>query len=270
MATTRPPSGKQVGTLINKVPLVTLFFWVIKIMATTVGETAADWLMEHTSLTLVSTLWLSVALLAVLLVLQMRANRYIPVRYWSTVVAISVVGTLITDYFTDVRGVSLWVSTAVFSVLLIAVFAIWHRQEGTLSIHSIVTPAREAFYWLAILCTFALGTAAGDLLSEKVNLGYLTSAVLFGAAIAAVVVAWKYLGANEVVTFWMAYILTRPLGASIGDLLSQSHKHGGLGLGTTRTSQLFLGAIFALVVYLTVSKRDIDVVTADAGSTPRS
>src|SRR4051794_2170389 len=263
--TTRPPSTQtDMSVLYNKVPLVTLFFWVIKIMATTVGETAADWLMEHTSLTLVSTLWLSMGVLAFLLVFQFRADRYVPVRYWSTVVAISVVGTLITDYFTDVRGVSLWVSTAVFAVLLVIVFAIWHHQEHTLSIHSIVTPKREAYYWLAILCTFALGTAAGDLLSEQVDLGYLTAAILFAAAIGAVAVAWRYLDVSPVLTFWIAYVLTRPLGASIGDYLSQSHKHGGLALGTTRTSQIFLGAILALVVYLSISKRDIDVVDASA------
>ncbi len=263
--TTRTLTGQsELATVLNKVPLVTLFFWVIKIMATTVGETAADWLMEHTGLTLVSTLWLSVGVLAVVLFFQMRSSRYIPGWYWSTVVAISVVGTLITDYFTDVRGISLWVSTGVFSVLLAVVFAIWHAGEHTLSIHSIVTRKREAFYWLAILCTFALGTAAGDLLSETVNLGYLTSAALFGVAIAAVAVAWKFLDASAVLTFWIAYILTRPMGASIGDFLSQSPKHGGLGLGTTRTSQIFLGAILALVVYLTASKRDIDVVTVPA------
>jgi uncharacterized membrane-anchored protein len=253
--------------LYNKVPLVIITFWVIKIMATTVGETAADWLMEHTSLTLVSTLWLSVAVLAVLLVFQFRTDRYVPIAYWSVVVAISVVGTLITDYFTDVRGVSLWVSTAVFAVLLAVVLAIWHQQERTLSIHSIVTPKREAFYWLAILCTFALGTAAGDLLSEEVNLGYLTAAALFGAAIGAIAVAWRYLEISPVLAFWLAYVLTRPLGASIGDYLSQSHSHGGLDLGTTRTSQLFLGAILALVVYLSISKRDIDVVDAERAHT---
>jgi uncharacterized membrane-anchored protein len=263
MTSTPASTRTERSVLYNKVPLVTLFFWVIKIMATTVGETAADWLMEHTSLTLVSTLWLSLAVLAVLLVFQFRVRRYVPVWYWSTVVAISIVGTLITDYFTDVRGVSLWVSTGAFTVLLAVVFAVWHRQEHTLSIHSIVTPKREAFYWLAILCTFALGTAAGDLLSEKVDLGYLTSAVLFGAAIGAVTVAWRFLEVSPVLTFWIAYILTRPMGASIGDYLSQPHKHGGLALGTTRTSQIFLGAILALVIYLTVSKRDIDIVEAE-------
>ncbi|MBA3654590.1 MAG: hypothetical protein H0W70_10395 [Actinobacteria bacterium] len=263
MTTTPTSTQDDTRILYNKVPLVTLFFWVIKIMATTVGETAADWLIQHTSLTLVSTLWLSVAVLGVMLLFQFRAHRYVPVWYWSTVVVISIVGTLITDYLTDVMGLSLWVSSAAFTALLAVVFAVWHRQERTLSIHSIVTPKREAFYWLAILCTFALGTAAGDLLAEKVNLGYLTSGLLFGVAIAAVAVAWRVLEVSAVLTFWIAYILTRPMGASIGDYLSQPHKHGGLALGTTRTSEIFLAAILVLVVYLTVSKRDIDVVEVE-------
>jgi uncharacterized membrane-anchored protein len=259
------PQEQRASALYNKVPLVTLFFWVIKIMATTVGETAADWTMEHTRLTLVSTLLVSIAILAVALVFQFRSDRYVPARYWWTVVVISVVGTLITDYLTDIRGVNLWMSTAVFTVLLGIVFAVWHRQEHTLSIHSIVTPKREAFYWLAILCTFALGTAAGDLLSETVNLGYLTSAALFASGIAVVAIAWRFFDASPVLTFWIAYILTRPMGASIGDYLSQSHRRGGLAFGTTHTSELFLGAILLLVIYLSVSNRDIDVITEPAG-----
>ena len=260
MTTLTRPDRSGAATLLSKVPQVTLFFWLIKIMATTVGETAADYLMEHTGLTLVSTLWLSVGVLAGLLVFQFRSTRYVPARYWSTVVAISVVGTLITDYFTDSRGISLWTSTGVFSVLLAAVFGVWYARERTLSIHSIVTTKREAFYWVAILCTFALGTAAGDLLAETVNLGYLTSAALFGAAIAAAAAAWRFLGANDVLTFWLAYILTRPMGASIGDFLSQSHRNGGLGLGTTTTSAVFLLGILGLVAYLARSKRDVEVV----------
>lgn len=171
------------------------------------------------------------------------------------------VGTLITDYFTDVRGISLWVSTIAFTILLGVVFSLWYRREGTLSIHSIVTPTREAWYWLAILCTFALGTAAGDLVAEKVNLGYLTAAVVFGSLIALDAIAWKVFKASPVLTFWIAYVLTRPLGASIGDYLSQPHKHGGLALGTTRTSQGMLLVILGLVIYLSVTKRD--QITAD-------
>ena len=260
MTTFTGPDRSGATMLLSKVPQVTLFFWLIKIMATTVGETAADYLVEHTGLTLVSTLWLSVGVLAALLAVQVRSARYVPARYWSTVVAISVVGTLITDYLTDVRGISLWTSTGAFSFLLAAVFRVWYVRERTLSIHSIVTTKREAFYWVAILCSFALGTAAGDLLAETVNLGYLTSAVLFGAAIAAAAAAWRYLGANAVLTFWIAYILTRPMGASIGDFLSQSHRNGGLGLGTTATSGIFLLGILGLVTYLARSRRDIEIV----------
>jgi uncharacterized membrane-anchored protein len=256
MTTTSSPSGTTRRIWSSKVPRVIAVFWMIKIMATTVGETAADYLMEHTSLTLVGTLWLSVFALAVLLGFQFSASSYVPWRYWSTVVAISVVGTLVTDYFTDVRGVSLWISTAVFSAALAIVFAIWYARERTLSIHSIVSPPREAFYWLAVLCTFALGTAAGDLLSEQVDLGYLPSALLFGAAIAVVAVAWRFFDASPVLAFWLAYILTRPMGASVGDYLAQPQADGGLGLGTTTTSLIFLGAILILVVYLTISGRD--------------
>ena len=254
--TKAPPPRSTGRSWMSKVPEVTLFFWLIKIMATTVGETAADYLMEHTSLTLVSTLWLSVGVLAIALAFQFGSRRYVPGVYWFTVVAISIVGTLVTDYFTDVRGVSLWISTGVFGVVLAVVFAVWFAREHTLSIHSIVTPSREGFYWLAVLCTFALGTAAGDLLSEKVDLGYLTAGALFAAAIAAATVAWRSFGASPVTTFWIAYILTRPMGASIGDYLAQPTGHGGLGLGTTTTSEIFLGAILVLVVYLSATKVD--------------
>lgn len=252
-STTRPHWGQNWS---SKVPEIIAAFWVIKIMCTTIGETGADNLMEHTSLTLVSTLWLSVVVLAVALAVQFARGRYVPAVYWSVVVIISVVGTLITDYFTDVRGVSLWVSTGVFSVALGVVFAIWYSREQTLSIKTIVSPTREAFYWLAVLVTFALGTAAGDLLAEQANLGYLLSGVLFGSAIALTYLAWRFLNFNEVAAFWIAYVLTRPMGASIGDYLSQPKGNGGLGLGTNTTSLIFLGAIVALVIYLSITRRD--------------
>ena len=172
-------------------------------------------------------------------------------------VVISVFGTLITDNMTDAYNVPLTVSTPVFAVILAAVFATWYAFERTLSIHSIVTTRREAFYWLAILFTFALGTAAGDLCAEKLNLGYAVSIAIFGAMIAAVAIVHYRFGMNAILSFWLAYILTRPLGASIGDELSQnSHSYGGLGLGTTGTSYIFLGCILALVSFLTITKRD--------------
>jgi uncharacterized membrane-anchored protein len=242
--------------MLNKVPEVTFYFWVIKIMCTTVGETAADYLNMNLGLGLTNTTWVTGALLAVLLAAQFRLNRYVPVVYWSVVVVISVFGTLITDNLTDRYNVPLLTSTIVFSIVLATVFAAWYAKERTLSIHTIVTSRRESFYWLAILFTFALGTAAGDLVAEQFQLGYGVSALIFGGMIAAITVAHFRFGLNAVLAFWLAYILTRPLGASIGDGLSQPAHNGGLGLGTTNTSYIFLGCILALVGYLTATRRD--------------
>lgn len=238
----------------NKVPEPTASFWTIKVLATTVGETAADLLATSLHLGTQLTSLVMAALFLVVLFVQFRSRRYIPWVYWLTVVLISVVGTLITDNLTDGLGVPLAVSTTVFAVALIATFAVWFAVERTLSIHEIVTPRREAFYWLAILFTFALGTAAGDLLAEQLNLGYLASVGVFAAAIVLVAVARFALRLNAVVAFWIAYVLTRPLGASLGDLLSQPADAGGLGLGTIATSVIFLLAIVALVVFLTATR----------------
>ena len=268
MTTTLAPEGPPHPTLrrmLNKVPEVTLFFWVIKIMCTTIGETAADYLNENLGFGLSKTTYVAAALLAVLLIVQFRLRRYVPPAYWAVVVVISVFGTLITDNMSDHYNVPLTTSTIVFSIILAVVFAVWYAFERTLSIHTIVTTRREAFYWLAILFTFALGTAAGDLLAEKADLGYGVSIAIFGGAIALVAFGHYVLRMNAVLSFWLAYILTRPLGASIGDYMSQnSHKYGGLGLGTTDTSYVFLACILALVAYLTVSKRDRTPVESPA------
>lgn len=242
--------------MLNKVPEVTIFFWIIKILATTVGETAADFLGTNLNLGLTITTAIMTGLLLVTLVFQFRSRKYVPGIYWLAVVLISVVGTLITDNLTDNLGVSLVTTTAIFAAALLVTFAIWFANERTLSIHSITTAKREAFYWLAILFTFALGTAAGDLVAEKFSLGYLPSALMFGGLIVAVAVAYYVFKLDSVVAFWAAYILTRPLGASLGDFLSQARGDGGLGLGTVGTSGLFLATILVLVVYLTLSKRD--------------
>jgi uncharacterized membrane-anchored protein len=259
-------------TMLNKVPEITLYFWVIKIMCTTVGETAADYLNDTLGFGLVNTTYLTGALLAVLLIVQFRVRRYVPLVYWSVVVVISVFGTLITDNLTDLHNVALTTTTPIFAVILAVIFAVWFAFERTLSIHTIVTTRREAFYWLAILFTFALGTAAGDLTAEKFDVGYAISIGLFGGLIALVAFAHYVLRADAVLTFWLAYILTRPLGASIGDEMSQnSHKYGGLGLGTTGTSFIFLACILLLVVYLSVTKRDQtppDVVAREIGVEP--
>jgi len=242
--------------MLNKVPEVTLYFWIIKILATTVGETGADYLNENLGFGLTNTTYVVGALLVVALAFQFRTRKYVPGIYWLAVVLISVVGTLITDNLTDNYGVALTTTTTLFSVALAITFAAWYRSERTLSIHTIHTTRREGFYWLAILFTFALGTAAGDLIAERLNLGYPLSALMFAAAIAVVYVAHVRFGVGAILAFWIAYILTRPLGASLGDLLSQTRADGGLGLGTTLTSLLFLATILALVVYLTITKVD--------------
>ncbi len=255
--TQAPPSSSLGRRMLNKVPEVTLYFWVIKIMCTTVGETAADYLNDTLGFGLSKTTYVAGALLVVLLAVQFRLRRYVPVAYWAVVVVISVFGTLITDNMSDHYNVPLTTSTPIFAAILAIVFAVWFAFERTLSIHSIVTTRREAFYWLAILFTFALGTAAGDLTAEKADLGYAVSIAIFGGAIALVALSHYVLRANAILCFWLAYILTRPLGASIGDFMSQnSHKYGGLGLGTTGTSYIFLGAILTLVMFLSLTKRD--------------
>ncbi|MEO1766493.1 COG4705 family protein [Thiobacter aerophilum] len=231
---------------LNKVPEITLAFWIIKILSTTVGETGADFLALNAGLGQGLTRTMMVALLAVALFAQLRTRRYTPWIYWLTVVLVSVVGTQITDLLTDGLGVSLYISTPVFAAGLAAIFYVWHRVEGTLSIHHIVTRRRELFYWAAILCTFALGTAAGDLATEALGLGFIRGAAAFGALIGVTYVAWR-MGGNAVLTFWIGYILTRPFGAALGDWLTQAKTYGGLGLGTLWTSALFLTVIVLLV-----------------------
>jgi uncharacterized membrane-anchored protein len=242
--------------MLNKVPEVTLYFWIIKILATTVGETAADFLNMNLKLGLTGTTFIMSGFLAVALVFQFRLRRYVPGIYWLAVVMISIVGTLITDNLVDNFGVALQTTSIAFALALAVTFAVWYAYEKTLSIHTIVTTRREAFYWLAVLFTFALGTAAGDLLAEKLSLGYWKSALVFGAVIAVVYLAHIRFKLNAILAFWIAYILTRPLGASIGDELSQTRHDGGLGLGTTVTSAIFLLTILGLVVFLTVTKKD--------------
>lgn len=241
--------------MLNKVPEITVFFWIIKILCTTVGESFADYINETLGFGLTNTTLVFSAALVAIMVVQFRVRRYIPWVYWLAVVLISVVGTLLTDNLTDAHGVPLWISSTGFAVLLAAVFGIWFSRERTLSIHSIVTTPREAFYWLTVLVTFALGTAVGDWTLELTGWSPGVSVLLPAGLIALVFVAWR-LGAGAVLTFWLAYILTRPLGANIGDFLASKHADGGLGLGTLGTSLLFLGTIAATVAYLSVTQVD--------------
>jgi len=258
----------------NRVPSVTFDFWLIKLMAVTMGETAADYLAVNLGLGLTTTSLIMTGVLLVALVLQFAQKKYVPWSYWLAVVLISIVGTLVTDNLVDNFGVKLTTTTIVFALALMATFALWFRLEGTLSIHSIFTNRREAFYWLAILFTFALGTAAGDLVAEQFGLGYLSTGILFGMIIASLAFGYFFLELDPILGFWLAYIFTRPLGASFGDLLSQSAEYGGLGFGTIITSLLFLAAIVAIVIYMSVTHEGEEFAAAhstieDAGAEGR-
>lgn len=244
---------------VNRVPRVTVDFWLIKLLAVTVGETAADYMSLDLGLGLWTTSLLMTVAFAAALILQFRQRRYVPLIYWLTVVLISVVGTLVTDNLSDNLDVPLELTTAVCAVALAATFWAWYARERTLSIHTIFTARREAFYWLAILLTFSLGTAVGDLLAEVLGIGYLATGLMFGAVIAAIALAYFRFRTNAILSFWLAYIFTRPLGASFGDLLSQPIKYGGVGLGTVVTSFTFLGCIALVVIYMTVTRNGEEV-----------
>ena len=260
-------NSSKIRNMLNKVPEITIYFWIIKVLCTTVGETAADYLNEVLHFGLTGTSLVMSALLIVVLFFQFKAKKYIPSVYWLAVVLLSIVGTLITDLLTDKLGVPLETSTIVFSIALALTFGVWYVVEKTISVHSIITIRREAFYWFAVLFTFALGTAAGDLTAEKCRLGYCNSGLIFAGLIAVITITHftikrmlaaehRHQSRNAVLAFWLIYILTRPLGASIGDYLSQAHSEGGLGLGPTTTSVLFLITILGMVIYLTLTKKD--------------
>lgn len=242
--------------LLVKVPQITIYFWIIKVLATTVGETFADFLNVQLGLGLNGTSVATFIGLALILFFQFKGKGYKPPVYWLAIVLISIAGTLVTDNLTDNVGVSLITSSVIFSICLAAIFAVWFIKEKTLAIHSIYTPTREAFYWLTILFTFALGTATGDLFAERLALGYTRSLLVFTGIIALIAALWQRKIINEVFAFWAVYVLTRPLGASIGDLLSQDKKAGGFGLGTTITSLIFLALISITVTYLVKTKKD--------------
>jgi uncharacterized membrane-anchored protein len=242
--------------MLSKVPEITVWFWIIKILCTTVGESFADWINMTLGVGLNATALIFTVVLAAVLGWQLSLNRYVPFVYWLTVVVVSVTGTLYTDILTDDLGVPLALSTSVFAAVLAVVFGVWWARERTLSIHSIITLPRELFYWLAILVTFALGTASGDWILELTGWGPGTSVLLPAGLIVAVVIGWR-LGANPVLSFWLAYILTRPLGANLGDWLGFPPDQQGLGLGTAITSVIFLSAILATVVYLTLTRSDV-------------
>jgi len=243
--------------LLLRVPEVTLLFWVVKVLSTTVGETGADFLSTGFGLGLNGTTLFMSILLAVSLFIQLNLQRYVPASYWTVVVLMSIVGTLITDMFVENFGVSLVTLSIVFTITMLAGFAIWYRSEKTLSIHSIDTTKREVYYWIIILLAFALGTGAGDLISEGINLGYGVALLTFSLSIAVVAFGYYGLKMNSTLTFWMVFILTRPLGASLGDFMIQAKVDGGLGIGMTPVNILFLSVIVSLVAFMTLKVKSV-------------
>ena len=243
-------TSANVKQALLRVPEVTLVFWIIKTLSTTVGETGADFLAFDLGWGMPVTSVLMTGIMVVLLYLQFgKFKRYVPANYWSLVVLVSVLGTLITDMLVDLAGVSLVTLSVVFTMMMLAGFYLWYREEGTLSIHSIDTGKREAWYWVVILLAFALGTGVGDLISEHFALGYGNALLLFSGLIATVAVAHYVFKLNAVTAFWFAYVLTRPLGASLGDFMIQLPADGGMGINMMTVNTAFLAAIMFLVGY---------------------
>jgi uncharacterized membrane-anchored protein len=239
-----------------RVPEVMLIFWIIKILSTTVGETGADFLASDLGLGMPVVTLIMSGIIACLLIFQFtKFKRYIPVNYWAIVLLMSIIGTLITDILVDDFGVSLVTLSIVFTATMLIGFAAWYKSEKTLSIHSIDNTKREAYYWLVILLAFALGTGVGDLISEGMNLGYGIALMLFGGLIALVTFGHYVLKMNAVLSFWLAYILTRPLGASLGDFMIKPGNEGGLGLAISNVNLIFLFTIIGLVAYLDIQHR---------------
>jgi uncharacterized membrane-anchored protein len=249
-------SSSRTKTMLSKVPEVTIFFWIIKVLCTTVGETFADFLNINLGFGLTLTSIIMGAAFAVILFIQFRSKKYVPGIYWLTVVLISVFGTLVTDNMVENMNVRLTTSVILFTALLAVTLLAWFLSEKTLSIHSIFTAKRETFYWLAVLFTFALGTATGDYVAEELSLGYTLTGLIVVALIIITFVAGKVFKFDSILTFWITYVLTRPLGASFGDFMSQPKSLGGLGLGATLTSIIFLSAILIVVLFLSITKMD--------------
>lgn len=249
---------QQLKQFLLRVPEVTLLFWIVKTLSTTVGETGADFLVFDLNLGMPIVAAIMSGAMVILLYFQFaKFKTYIPVVYWSIVILMSINGTLITDILVDNFGVSLETLTVVFTLAMLAGFGLWYKNEKTLSIHSIDTGKREAYYWLVILLAFALGTGVGDLLSEALALGYATALGIFAGAIA-IVAMWYFLfGLNAVLAFWIAYVLTRPLGASLGDFMIKPVADGGLGIGMMSVNVAFLASIILIVVMMTFRTKKV-------------
>ena len=242
--------------MFSKVPEITVFFWVIKLLSTAGGEVVAD-LFAHTNLLgLAGSLAISSVLLLIALAVQLVLRRYVPIVYWSVIVAVGVAGTLLSDAVVDLLHLPVAAATVLFLVVLLTIFAVWYATERTLSIHTITTTRRELYYWGAVMATFALGTAAGDLTVFALDWNFMPSLALYAAVFVAAAVAHLGFRMNAIVTFWIAYVMTRPLGATFADYISLGKDIHGLGLGRVYPSAGFLVVIAVLVLYLQVSRRD--------------
>jgi uncharacterized membrane-anchored protein len=239
----------------RKVPEITVYFWIVKLLTTAMGESTSDYLVYHIDP------YIAVGLgaigLAIAMLLQLSVGRYVAWIYWLAVLMVAIFGTMAADALHIQLGVPYAVSTAFFAIALAVIFVAWYRTERTLSIHSIVTRRRELFYWATVLATFALGTATGDLTATTIGLGYFASAVLFAVVIALPALGYQLLGLNTIAAFWFAYIITRPLGASIADWLGKSRGVGGLNLGDGPVSFVLAVLIIGFVGYLTVTRLDV-------------
>ncbi len=250
-----------------KVPEVILAFWVVKILTTAGGEATSDYLKSWGNLKGGA---FEVGVFVVGLVLQFGTRRYRAVAYWFLAFAIAIFGTGVADFLHLDLHISYAGTTVLWAVILAAIFVVWQRSERTLSIHSIVTQRREAFYWATVFATFALGTALGDFTASSLHLGYLASAVLFGVVILLPALAWWQLGLNGVAAFWMSYVVTRPLGASIADYISKPHALSGIAFGDGPTAIVFAVAVAVLVAYLAIVRPDVQRGSSEAPGAPRA
>ncbi|MBO1768164.1 hypothetical protein [Allobranchiibius sp. GilTou38] len=258
---TRPTVFRRPDPIAAKVPEITALFWVVKVLTTGMGEAASDW---FGGISLVLAGVLGVGGFALGMTLQLRSTRYRAWTYWFAVAMVALFGTMAADGLHIVLALPYTVTTAVYALALAFVFLRWQRSEGTLSIHSITTKRRETYYWVTVLLTFALGTAAGDLTATTMHLGFFASGVLFGAAILVVLLAWR-LGLGAIAAFWTAYVLTRPLGASFADWFGKPHSFGaGLGYGDGVVTGMLTLLIVVLVAYLAASRRDVQAGQLDA------
>jgi uncharacterized membrane-anchored protein len=266
-------NGPRVATTaLSKVPEATAAFWVIKILTTGTGETASDFIGNSAVPVAAALVAVTVVALVTALVLQFRADRYVAPVYWAAIAMISVVGTMLSDGSRIALGISFLSSTVSFVIALVVVFSLWYRQEGTLSIHSIYTRPREIFYWCAVIATFALGTSAGDWTAMSLHLGFLGSGLMFVGIILVPLIAYRFLGLPAVPAFWIAYVTTRPLGASFADWMAVERDRGGLGWGTGPVTAVLAVVILAFVAWLSWTGRDavesLDVDLSPEASRP--